>query len=74
MLILPRTGAITIVPVCFIAPCIFYLAHKGVKNVKLWEKTLIGFTICVNSVIMVLGVIASVRQIVLDVQYYKMFS
>lgn len=72
--IMALNGSLTIVPLCFIAPCAYYLMNKGKENVPFWEKCWMGFVIGVNTIIMVMGVISSVRQIALDASTYKLFQ
>jgi hypothetical protein len=72
--IMALNGALTIVPLCFIAPCVFYIIKKGKENLSMWEKIFITLIIVINSIVGVMGVIASMRQIILDASTYKMFQ
>jgi hypothetical protein len=72
--IMALNGALTIVPLCFIAPCVFYIIKKGKENLSMWEKIFITLIIVINSIVGVMGVIASIRQIILDASTYKMFQ
>lgn len=72
--IMALNGALTIVPLCFIAPCVFYMIKKGRENLSMSEKFMIILIIALNTIVGVMGVIASIRQIILDANTYKMFQ
>ncbi|CAL0299783.1 unnamed protein product [Lupinus luteus] len=66
-------GALAFIPLDFILPMVFYnLTFKPSKHsIMFWWNTLI---VAVSSVLVVVGGIASIRQIVLDAKTYNLFA
>lgn len=66
-------GAFAFIPLDFILPMVFYnITFKPSKQgIIYWVNTLIGGG---SSILVVIGGIASIRQIVLDAKTYSLFS
>lgn len=66
-------GAFGVIPIDFILPMVFFnLTFKPSKrSVIFWVNTLITLA---SMVLLVIGGIASIRQIVLDAKTYRLFS
>ncbi|KAJ9175370.1 hypothetical protein P3X46_013933 [Hevea brasiliensis] len=71
--ILALFGAFGIIPLDFILPMVFYnITFKPSKQSLLfWINTLVAI---ISSILVVIGAIASVRQIVLDAKTYSLFA
>jgi hypothetical protein len=66
-------GAFAFIPLDFILPMVFYnITFKPSKqSIIFWLNTLIGGG---SSILVVIGGIASIRQIALDAKTYSLFS
>eukprot|EP00121_Abeoforma_whisleri_P006879 Awhi_evm1s6266 len=73
--IMALAGAISNVPITFVVPCIMYLSHakatgKTISNV---EKAVLYLIIVVSSVVGILGIVSSVRSIIINLPTYSLF-
>ncbi|KAL0538625.1 hypothetical protein IC582_022775 [Cucumis melo] len=66
-------GAFGFIPLDFIMPMLFYNAtfKPSKRGFVFWTNTLI---VAISSVLAIIGGIASIRQIVLDAKYYRLFA
>lgn len=71
---LALNGSLTVVPLCFLLPCVMYVRYVGKENVTRPQLAIMGTIVAVMSVVAVFGVISSVRQIALDASTYQLFS